>query len=238
MIKRYSLIAAIASLFLLGAFYWWFQGSLVTTGVYALIALLSLLTVPLMYRFSGYSEDDDNEWLQEREAQEYTDMSERLKTIRTELEGLGLTEGVRQTNLLSNIINDYHSVVETRFYGKANAPLTYLGAARTVQKHAVQNLGDAIAVGHSLSTLSRNHRSEAEIENKQQQQRHDQQTKLSVEQEDRLSQLFEENNQLFHSLTETAVEIANIKSFSDYQRTDAQARLVALAEIASKSGHS
>ena len=66
--------------------------------------------------------------------------------------------------------------------------------------------------------------------------RHDKQTELFVDQEKRLNKLFEENNQLFHSLTETAVEIANIKSFSDYQRTDAQARLVALAEIASKSG--
>ena len=236
MIKRYSLIAAVASLILLGAFYWWFQGNLIATAVYALVALLSLLTVPLMYRLSGYSEDDDNQWLQEREAQEHNEMSQRLTTIRAELEGLGLNEGVRQANLLSNIINDYHSVVETRFYGKANAPLTYLGAARTVQKHAIQNLGDAIAVGHSLSTLSRSHRDADEIANDQQQQRHDKQIALSGEQEGRLNALFEENNQLFHSLTETAVEIANIKSFSDYQRTDAQARLVALAEIASKSG--
>jgi len=236
MIKRYSLIAGVASLILLGAFYWWFQGNLIATAVYAIIALLSVFTVPLMYRFSGYSEDDDNKWLQERESKEHDEMSQRLVTIRSELEGLGLTEGVRQANLLSNIINDYHSVVETRFYGKANAPLTYLGAARTVQKHAIQNLGDAIAVGHSLSTLSRGHRSADEIANTQQQQRHDKQNALSVEQQERLNALFEENNQLFHSLTETAVEIANIKSFSDYQRTDAQARLVALAEIASKSG--
>jgi len=236
MIKRYSLIAAIASLILLGAFYWWFQGNLIATAVYALIALLSLLTVPLMYRLSGYSDDDDNVWLQEREAQEHIEMSERLGSIRAELEGLGLTEGVRQANLLSNIINDYHSVVESRFYGKANAPVTYLGAARTVQKHAIQNLGDTVAVGHSLSSLSRNFRTEDEIANTQQQERHDKQVELHSEQEGRLNKLFEENNQLFHSLTETAVEIANIKSFSDYQRTDAQARLVALAEIASKSG--
>jgi len=236
MIKRYSLIAAIASFILLGAFYWWFQGSLIATAIYALIALLSMLTVPLMYRLSGYSEADDNVWLQEREAQEHAEMSERLNTVRAELEGLGLTEGVRQANLLSNIINDYHSVVENRFYGKANAPITYLGAARTVQKHAIQNLGDAVAVGHSLSTLSRNYRNVDEIANTQQQARQDKQSELYGEQEGRINALFEENNQLFHSLTETAVEIANIKSFSDYQRTDAQARLVALAEIASKSG--
>ena len=236
MIKRYTLIAAIVSLFLIGAFYWWFQPSLITTALYALVAGLSILTVPLAYRFAGFSEADDTEWLEEREAKEHAEMSQRLATIRSELKQLELTEGVRQANLLSNIINDYHSVVETRFFGKANAPLTYLGAARTVQKHAVQNLADAVAVGHSMTTLSRNYRTADEIENDQQQNRHNKQTELYGDQENRLGKLFEENNQLFHSLTETAVEIANIKSFSDYQRTDAQARLVALAEIANKSG--
>ena len=236
MIKRYSLLAGILSLLLLGAFYWWFQGNLIAAGTYALISGLSLLTVPLMYRLAGYSEADDNEWLQEREAKEHVEMSERLVMIRKELEGLGLNEGVRQTNLLSNIINDYHSVVETRFFGKANAPITYLGAARTVQKHAIQNLADAVAVGHSMSTLSRNDRNSDEIVNTEQQTRHEKRAELFEDQGSRLSKLLEENNQLFHSLTETAVEIANIKSFSDYQRTDAQARLVALAEIANKSG--
>ena len=57
------------------------------TGAYALVALLSLLTVPLMYRFAGYSEADDTEWLQEREAKEHVEMSQRLKTIRSELDG-------------------------------------------------------------------------------------------------------------------------------------------------------
>ena len=236
MIKSYTFAAAALSLVLLGGFYWWFQSSTIATGVYALVALLSIFTVPLMYRFTGYSEADDTVWLQDREAQEHLDMSERLKTIRTELDGLSLTEGVRQVDLLSNIINDYHSVVETRFFDKANLPITYLGAARTVQKHAVQNLADSVAVGHSMSTLSRNYRKAEEIENNQQQVRHEKQNELYDDQKSRLSALFEENNQLFHSLTETAVEIANIKSFSDYQRTDAQARLVALAEIASKSG--
>ena len=236
MIKRYTLIATVLSLILLGAFYWWFQGSLIATGIYAGVALLSLLSVPLLYRFAGYSEADDTEWLEEREAKEHAEMSQHLAATQAELEALGLTEGVRQANLLSDIIDDYHSVVETRFFGKANAPLTYLGAARTVQKHAVQNLADAVAVGHSLSSLSRNYRGEDEIISNKQQLRHDKQSALTGEQETRLNKLFEENNQLFHSLTETAVEIANIKSFSDYQRTDAQARLVALAEIANKSG--
>ena len=236
MIKSYTFVAVFLSLVLLGVFYWWFQGSAIATGIYVLIAALSVLTVPVMYRLTGYSESDDTEWLQERESKEYAEMSQRLNQIRDELEGLSLPEGVRQVDLLSNIINDYHSVVETRFFDKANIPITYLGAARTVQKHAVQNLADAVAVGHSMSTLSRNYRKTEDIENNQQQVRHEKQNELYCDQQSRLNALFEENNQLFHSLTETAVEIANIKSFSDYQRTDAQARLVALAEIASKSG--
>ena len=238
MIKRYTLAALLLSLILLVIFYWWFQGSLLATGLYVLVGILSIFSVPVIYRLAGYSESDDTQWLQEREAKEFEEMGERLTIIRQELDGLQLSEGVRQVDLLSNIINDYHSVVETRFFGKANIPMTYLGAARTVQKHAVQNLADAVAVGHSMTTLSRSYRKAEEIENNQQQVRHEKQNELFGDQQVRLNALFEENNQLFHSLTETAVEIANIKSFSDYQRTDAQARLVALAAIASKSGQS
>lgn len=236
MIKRYSLIAAILSLILLLAFYWWFQGNLVVTGVYALLAALSVLTVPVLYRFAGFSEADDVEWLEEREAKEHQEMKDRLISIKSELTELDLKEGVRQADVLTKIIDDYHSVVETRFYGKANAPTTYLGAARTVQKHAIQNLADTVAIGHSMSTLSHNYRNANQVENTEQQKRHDKQTVLYEEQERRLSSLLEENNQLFHSLTETAVEVANIRSFSDYERTDALARLVALAEIANNSG--
>lgn len=236
MIKRYTFIAAILALMLIVAFYGWFQGNLVATGVYAVIALLSVLTVPLLYRLAGYSEADDIEWLEEREAKEHQEMRDRLMTIKSELEGLKSPEAIRQTDVLTNLIDDYHSVVETRFYGKANAPITYLGAARTVQKHALQNLSDVVAIGHSLSTLSHNYRQSDQLANNEQQQRHVKQTELLNEQEARLNALLEENNRLFHSLTETAVEIANIESFSDYQRTDAIARLVALAEIANKSG--
>lgn len=236
MIKRYSLIAAMLSLVLLLAFYWWFNGNLIVTGIYALVAALSVLTVPVFYRFAGYSEADDVEWLEEREAKEHQEMRDRLISIKSELTDLDLKEGVRQADILTNIIDDYHSVVETRFYGKANVPTTYLGAARTVQKHAIQNLADTIAIGHSISTLSHNYREGSQVENSQQQKRHDKQAVLHEEQERRLKGLLEENNQLFHSLTETAVEVANIRSFSDYERTDALARLVALAEIANNSG--
>lgn len=236
MIKRYSYIALILSLILLGAFFWWFQGDLIVTAIYAVIGLLSVLSVPVMYRLAGYSDADDVEWLAEREASEHEEMRQRLSTIKSELKGLDFEEGTRQANVLTDLIDDYHSVVETRFFGKANAPTTYLGAARTVQKHAIQNLADVVAVGHSVSTLSRNHRDADHVENSQQQERHDKQNELLNDQQSRIDGLFEENNQMFHSLTETAVEIANIRSFSDYERTDALARLVALAEIANKSG--
>ena len=236
MIKRYTFVALILSILLLAAFFWWFQGDLLTTAIYAVVSLVSLLSVPLMYRFTGYSDEDDVEWLTEREAAEHDEMSVRLKAIKSELADLELGEGARQAELLTDIIDDYHSVVETRFFGKENIPTTYLGAARTVQKHAIQNLADVVAVGHSLSTLSRNHRQADDVANKQQQQRHDKQNELVSDQQARIDALYEENNQMFHSLTETAVEIANIRSFSDYERTDALARLVALAEIANKSG--
>jgi hypothetical protein len=236
MIKRYTLIATILSLILLPAFFWWFQGNLIATGIYAVVAVLSIVSVPLLYRFAGYSEVDDVEWLEEREAKDHREMRDRLVSIKSELKALDLKEGLRQTDVLTRIIDDYHSVVETRFYGKANVPTTYLGASRSVQKHAIQNLADAVAIGHSLSTLSHNYREAKQVENTKQQERHDQQIVLQEDQEKRLNGLFEENNELFHSLTETAVEVANIRSFSDYERTDALARLVALAKIANKSG--
>jgi hypothetical protein len=159
-------------------------------------------------------------------------MSQRLKDIKAELKQLQLEEGIRQADVLNDIIDDYHSVVETRFFGKPNSPLTYLSAARTVQQHAIQNLADITAVGHSMSSLSRNYRQPEQIGTSQQQARHDKQTALYDEQQQRMNKLLEENNKLFHSLTETAVEIANIRSFSQFERTDALARLVALAQIA------
>ena len=236
MIKRYTYIALTLSIILLGAFFWWFQGNLIATGIYAAIGLVSVLSVPLLYRMAGYSDADDVEWLAEREASEHEEMRQRLVNLQSELDVLGLDEGKRQVNLLTDIIDDYHSVVETRFFGKAKAPTTYLGAARSVQKHAIQNLADVVAVGHSLSTLSRNHRQAGDVESTQQQVRHEKQNELLSDQQQRIDGLLEENNQMFHSLTETAVEIANIRSFTDYERTDALARLVALAQIANKSG--
>lgn len=236
MIKRYSLIALFISLIFIAAFYWWFQGDLILTGLYALLSALAVLSVPLVYRFAGFALADDMLWLRERESREYGELTQRLSQLKSELKTLNLSEGLRQANVLTGIIDDYHAVVETRFFGKKDSPLTYLGAARTVQKHAVQNLADMVAIGHSMSGISRNQRDPAMVSSTRQQDRLDKQTDLYVEQEKRLSELREENNQLFDALTETAVEVANIRSFSQFDRTDTFARLLALAQVASDSG--
>ncbi|MEZ5535742.1 MAG: hypothetical protein R3F02_08950 [Thiolinea sp.] len=236
MIKRYSLIALIISLLLIAAFWWWFRGDLILTSLYALLSALAVFSVPVVYRFAGFSLADDMEWLREREAREHGELTERLTQLKSELQALNLPEGLRQANVLNGIIDDYHAVVETRFFGKKDSPLTYLGAARTVQKHAVQNLADMVAIGHSMSGIARNQKDPAQISNSQQQSRLAKQTDLYVEQERRLEELREENNQLFDALTETAVEVANIRSFSQFDRTDTLARLLALAQVANESG--
>lgn len=236
MIKRYSLIALIISLILIAAFYWWFRGDLILTGLYALLSVLAVFSVPLVYRFAGFSLADDMLWLGEREAREHAELTQRIAQLAAELESLNLTEGLRQANVLTGIVDDYHAVVETRFFGKKDSPLTYLGAARTVQKHAVQNLADMVAIGHSMSGLARNQRDPSMISNTRQRDRLDKQADLYDEQEKRLEELREENNQLFDALNETAVEVANIRSFSQFDRTDTFARLLALAQVASGSG--
>lgn len=236
MIKQYTLVALLISLLLLAIFYWWFNGNLLLTALYTALSCVAVLSVPLVYRFAGYSLADDMEWLQEREAREYDELTDRLTGIKKDLSGLNLNEGVRQANVLTGIIDDYHAVVETRFFGKKNSPLTYLGAARTVQKHAIQNLADMVAIGHSMSGIARNQRHPDQVSTEQQQQRLDKQTDLYSEQEKRLNELREENNRLFDALNETAVEVANIRSFSEFDRTDTLARLLALAQVANESG--
>ena len=203
---------------------------MVPVGVYVAIAFLATLSVPVVYRFSGYSLQDELEWLENREAIEHEELMAQLRDTRRQLDELGIEEGVRQADMLRGIMDDYHSVVETRFIGKKNSPLAYLAAARTVQKHAVQNLTDAVAVGHSMSTISRNTFNTADAE------RASQQADMYNDQEQRVLSLLTENRKLFDALTDTAVEVANIKTFSRYERIDTLARLVTLAEIANNSG--
>ena len=213
---------------MLALFFWWFQGGLVLTAVYAVLALIATITVPALYRFAGFTRQDELEWLENREASEHAEMVLRLREVRRELQNLEVDEGVRQADMLTGILEDYHSVVETRFLGKKHSPLAYLSAARTVQKHAVQNLTDVVAVGHSISTIKRDTFTGAD-------DRTERNTGLLAEQQSRLDGHLSENRQLFDALTETAVEVANIKSFSRYERIDTLARLVSLAEIANNT---
>lgn len=225
MIKPYTLIAAILSLILIGLFVWWFQGSLVFNAVYLAVAVVAALSVPLLYRWLGYSVADDDEWLKDRENQQYAELMQRLQGVTKDLEALGLKEGVRQAKSLTDMVDDYHAVVKSRFFGKQSSPLTYLSAARTVQNQAIQNLADMVTVGHSMSSIQNNLQAGG-----------DQRDSRYLEQSERIRALLDENKQLFDALTGTAVEVANMQSISEFERTDTLARLLALAEIANGSG--
>ena len=175
------------------------------------------------------------DFIQERESKEHSELIGRLADLRDDLAQLELWDGVRQADTLTKIIDDYHHVVESRFYGKKSSPITYLSAARTVQKNGIQNLADMVSVGHSLKTISRNQRTPSQIKTDKQQQRQTKHSDMYDEQSERLESLRDENNKLFDALTETAVEIANIRSFSKFERTDTLARLLALAQLANRT---
>lgn len=140
---------------------------------------------------------------------------QRLQAVTQDLDQLGLTAGVRQAKALTDMIDDYHAVVKSRFFGKQSSPLTYLSAAfRTVQNQAIQNLADMVTVGHSLSSIQNNLQAGG-----------NQQDSRYLEQSERIHALLNENKQLFAALTETAVEVANMQSISEFERTDTLARL-------------
>ncbi len=224
-------MAAVLSALLLALFIWWFRPDLPALAGYALVAFIAVFTVPLLYRQTGFTLADELGWLEEREAQEHEQLTARLHELRDELHKLEIDEGVSQATRLTAMLEDYHSVVETRFIGKKNSPIAYLATARRVQKHAIQNLNDVVAVGHSLSSISRN-----EGKNDRNDSRREKFERLNREQSDRLEGLLTENRNLFDALTDTAVEVANISSFSEFERLDTLARLVSMSEIASQSG--
>jgi len=218
-------VAAVLSALLIGLFVWWFRPELPVLAGYGLLAFVAIFTVPLLYRQTGFTLEDELEWLEEREAKDHEQLTNRLHDLRDELHKLNIEEGASQATRLSAMLEDYHSVVETRFIGKKNSPIAYLATARRVQKHAIQNLTDMVAVGHSLSSISRNDDAKEEKRVRQNQ-----------EQSARLDALLTENRNLFDALTDTAVEVANISSFSEFERLDTLARLVTMSEIASQSG--
>jgi len=223
-------------------FSWWFGFSLIPTAVYFLLALIATLSVPIVYNLLGFANADEVEWLEEREAVEYAELIQRLKLAGTELQKLKITEGVNQVKQLTDLIDDYHSVVETRFLGKKHMPLEYLSAARRVQKHAVQNLSDVVTIGYSMSTIDNNNADRlnqtilGSDQYEAQQARLEKNADLHSGQQERMEELLNANREMFDALTETAVEVANISSFSKYERIDTLVRLVSLAEIASHSG--
>ena len=226
------MVAATLSALLLALFIWWFQPSLPVLAGYAVLAIVATFTVPLLYRQTGFTLKDELEWLEEREAHEHEQLVKRLRELRDELDQLGIREGVSQATRLTAMLDDYHSVVETRFIGKKHSPIAYLSTARRVQKHAIQNLNDIVAVGHSLSSISR-HDSDNDHSNDSRREKFD---RLNREQSERLNGLLTENRKLFDALTDTAVEVANISSFSEFERLDTLARLVSMSEIASQTG--
>lgn len=228
--------AVIAILFVI-----WFSPPLWLLAVYLLVAVVAVFSVPALYRLGGYTLADELNWLENREAAEHNEMVQRLKELRGELAKMNLEAGVRQADTLTAILNDYHSVIETRFIGKKHSPLVYLSTARQVQKHAVQNLNDVVAVGHSLQSISRHGFDDDKSSwddhlSNLQDDRRDRYVTLQQEQEARMSGLLNNNQQLFDALTDTAVEVANIESFSQYEKLDTLARLVSLSEIASQTG--
>ncbi len=183
----------------------------------------------------GYRHTDNINWLKHKEQAEYQQLLDRITLAKKELGDLNLDEAVHQADVLRQIIKDYHAVVATRFLGKKHSPLTYLSAARTVQRIASQNLTDMVAIGHSIATIKRNKLDQQQINNDAIQQRQNKQATLYEEQKRRLENLLEENRKLFNALMETAVEVANIESFNEFERLDTLSRLVSLAEIAKQT---
>lgn len=234
-LKNYTVSAFLLSLLLLGLFIWWFQGEWVLSALYSVISLIALLSVPIMYRLMGYTNADDLSRLKQQEQDEYQQLLARITLSKQELNELALEEAVHQADVLHKIIKDYQAVVATRFLGKKHSPMTYLSAARTVQRTASQNLTDMVAIGHSVATIKRNKLDLEQINNDAVQERQQKQAVLHQEQSKRLEDLLEENRKLFNALMETAVEVANIESFNEFERLDTLSRLVSLAEIAKKT---
>jgi len=243
-VRNTTVVAAIVAVGIAILFVLWFSPPLWLLALYLLVAVVAVFSVPALYRLGGYTLADELSWLENREEAEYNEMVQRLKELRGELKNLDIDTGVRQADNLTAILNDYHSVIESRFIGKKHSPLVYLSTARRVQKHAIQNLNDVVTVGHSLQSISRHGfgdddddtRGQDDDRFSVQEDRRDRYLTLQKEQEARMSGLLNSNQQMFDALTDTAVEVANIESFSQYEKLDTLARLVSLSEIASQTG--
>jgi hypothetical protein len=213
--------AAVASLVLAGLFIWWFQPSWPIALAYVVFSLIALLAVPLSYRWFGYHDYDVITDLHAREQREHDEMLDRLQRLERDLGSLGNKRGEGQAQSLVDLLNDFHEVIENRFPGKQLSASSYLGAARRVQNQAIQNLSDMVGVGHSLASLQRQHSTD---------------TDTMRTQEQRITQLIDDNERLFQALVDTSVEVANIQEIGEFERTETLARLKDLSIIARQQG--
>ncbi len=230
--RNTALFAVGLSVLLIMAFFWWFSPSWPWLLGYIGLGFVATLTVPVFYRLAGFTRADEIDWLERREEQEHFAMQAELVDVRKKLDQLDVSEGVAQVDVLRELLDDYHGVVETRFRGKSKSPLAYLSAARRAQQQVIHNLNDVVATRHSLSSISRHDGNVRQFE----EERSKRLSGLEADQQQRMTTLLDDNQQLLDALTDTAVEVANIRTVSDYARLDTLARLVSLAEIASNTG--
>jgi len=215
-----ALVFAVA---LLVIYMWWFQPGWVLALTYSAICLLSLITIPLCYRFFGYQDADGIEALIKREQREHTEMLAHLDSLKKNLGDMDNEEGANQVNTLGELLNDFHEVIANRFRGKQLSAGTYLNAARQVQNQCLQNLSDMVGIGHSIASLKRQ---PSPNDNPQ-----------LEEQNQRLESLIRENKTLFAALSDTSVVVANIQEIGDFERTETLAKLHDLANIARQQSH-
>lgn len=217
MIKS-TVIGAVATALLVVLYAWWFQTSWVITAGYALASVLALALVPLCYRWFGFLDNEVIQALIDQEAREHDEMMQHLEQLQKDLDTLENPQGSGQVSTLRHLLNDFHEVIANRFRGKQLSSSTYLDAARNVQNQALQNLSDMVGIGHSISSLHRQH----SADNSEQVQ----------SQSARLNTLLTENEKLFKALSDTSVEVANIQEIGAFERTETLARLKDLAKIA------
>jgi len=135
--RNNALVAAVLSLLLITAFFVWFSPGWLWLGGYAILAIVAALTVPVLYRLSGFTLADEMQWLEQREEQEHVEMQAELVDVRSQLAELDMSAGVRQADTLGQLLEDYHAVIDSRFRGKPESPFAYLSAARRVQNQLI-----------------------------------------------------------------------------------------------------
>ena len=57
---------------------------------YLVVCVLAILSVPIIYRLAGFTQRDEARWIEQREEQEYLELSARLKDAQQKLAKLGI----------------------------------------------------------------------------------------------------------------------------------------------------